>query len=85
MGVGPCPSIGRLPMILDPDPRFLALGALHSALGPLSGMVKNFSWDKNLRIVGLYNEKRRSGENQLFIQISPSEFLSPFFETSLRF
>jgi len=32
-----------------------------------------------------YNKKRRSGGIHLSIQISPSEFLRPFFETSLRF
>ena len=35
--------------------------------------------------MGQYYKKRRSGENQLFIQISPSEFLSPFFENLLGF
>jgi hypothetical protein len=32
-----------------------------------------------------YNKKRRSKGIDLFIQISPSEFLRPFFETLLRF
>jgi hypothetical protein len=32
-----------------------------------------------------YNKKRRSGGIHLSIQISPSEFLRPFFETLLRF
>jgi hypothetical protein len=32
-----------------------------------------------------YNKKRRSGGIYLSIQISPSEFLRPFFETLLRF
>ena len=34
---------------------------------------------------GNYNKKRRSGGNQLYFLISPSEFLTPFFKTSLRF
>jgi hypothetical protein len=32
-----------------------------------------------------YNKKRRSEGNQFNFQISPSEFLRPFFETLLRF
>ena len=32
-----------------------------------------------------YNKKRRSGGIHLSIQISPSEFLRPFFKTLLRF
>ena len=38
-----------------------------------------FEWTEN------YYKKRRSGGIRLSIQILPSEFLRPFFETLLRF
>ena len=48
-------------------------------------MITNFSGKKSLWIMEYYYKKRRSGGNQFDFPISPSEFLTPFFETLLRF